>query len=291
MSERAYNFLTATLGHEGSVALRKACERVHDLGTVMFPRAVLAWLSFVAPHGYQGPIPGTDGFLRFSKSEDSEQGTGKEQYAGEVTWNGQTYTYTDASLYQIAAAVALAIGAKAKEVSAKLKPEELASLGKSVDVLVKAHAANEQLRKADLPGATARPKGQQGPAAPGAPVPPKVGGATAPRLPSPVGPAAPATPTPGAAGAKVPKLPGVGKKNPAPKLPALKVGKSELSNLCSMCGRGQFTGKKFTGCVCLRALAKSVTSTEKPDGVLLTFGNAWDREDIESLMNLLRGDE
>lgn len=294
MSQRAYDFLTATLGDSGSSALRKACERVPDLGTVMFPRAVMAWLNFIAPHGYEGAIPGTDGHLKFSKSEDREDG--KEQYAGEVEWNGQTYSYQDANLYQIAAAVALAIGAKAKEVNPRLKADDLAALGKSVDVLVKAHAANEQLRKADLPGMTAKPKVQQGPTAPGAPVAPKIGAATMPKPPAPVGPAAP-VPGATAAAPAAPKLPvllGMGKKNPAataPKLPSLKVGKSELNNLCSMCGERQFKGTKFAGCLCLRGLAKSVTSTEKPDGVLLSFGQSWDREDIESLMSLLRGDE
>lgn len=285
MAERVYDFLTATLGQEGSAALKKACDRVPDLGALMFPRAVMAWISFVAPRGYEGSIPGTDGFLKFSKTEDSAEST-KEQYAGEVTFNGNTYTYSNASLYQIAAAVALAIGAKAKEVNPKLKADELVSLGKSVDVLVKAHAANEQLRKADQTGATAKPKAQQGPVAPGAPQPPKVGGATLPKPPQPVGP----PDAPGAAVAKPPKLPGMGKKL-QPKLPALKVGKSELATPCSICGETQFSGNKFSGCVCLRALAKSVTSSEKPDGVLLTFGSTWDREDIESLMHLLRGDE
>lgn len=275
-SKTAYKFLASVLGSEGSEALEKACGRIPDLDTVLLPRSVLAWLNFLAPHGFEGKIPGTESTLKLQKDENG--------YAGEVVWNGNKYLYKDANLYKIAAAIALAIGAKAKEVNPEFKTDDLTILGKSIDMLVKTHAANEQLRKAEPPGRVAAGQKPLAPVPAGPPTSAKTGGSSVQAVPQPVS---------GQVDPKAIKLPGMGKKTvkPAIKLPSLKIGKSELSAVCNICGEGQFNQNTFIGCTCLKVLAKSVKTEVKPDGLLLSFSNKWTLDDIDSLRTLIYGDD
>ncbi len=146
------------------------------------------------------------------------------------------------------------------------------------------------LTKVESPGKAAAPKPPIGPVAPTPAKPPKIGGAT---LPKPVAPAPavgalgkPPGGLPGAAKTAKPKLPGM-----KPKLPSLKVAKSELGNVCLTCGQAQFSQNIFTGCLCLQDGAKFTKSESKPDGVLISFDPAgWCPEDIAALLMTIRGE-
>ena len=51
----------------------------------------------------------------------------------------------------------------------------------------------------------------------------------------------------------------------------LLVSNKESKTLCKMCGKPQFEKGEFKGCTCLKAMAKSVTCSEKNNTYLLTF--------------------
>ncbi len=272
MSPSELEYLSAILGSQGAQALEKAAQRSPQLVPALLPRAVLSWISLMAPLGFSGEIPGSSGtHLSFDAPLTKAEGEGAaQQYAGTVKVKDNTYKFKNASLYQLAAAVLLSLNANVS--TADLEDKELAKLGKSIDLLVKANFYGP-LAKADLPGAVAGPKAPLAPSGPTAPSAPKVGAGTpkAPSLPKPSNPG------------KI-KLPSLKLK-----LPGLKVGKSEMGNQCSICSKTHFKGNSFVGCNCLKDLAKSVTSETKPDGVILSFGNGWTQETFELLQGILNG--
>jgi hypothetical protein len=51
----------------------------------------------------------------------------------------------------------------------------------------------------------------------------------------------------------------------------LLISNKESKTLCKMCKKPQFEKGEFKGCTCLRALAKSVSCSDKNNGYLLTF--------------------
>jgi len=104
-------------------------------------------------------------------------------------------------------------------------------------------------------------------------------------------PAIPKPPPAKAPAAKVNKVPPL--KLKVPKLPGLSITKSEAATaVCAICGGRQFSNTggslSFSGCRCLRPLAKSVTVTNTPFGCNLSFGEEWDKEDILSLARILK---
>jgi len=61
----------------------------------------------------------------------------------------------------------------------------------------------------------------------------------------------------------------------------VKLSRSETSRHCPICAQLQFTGNKFTGCLCFRALSKSVKTLWHSDAsVTLQLGEGWDRETV-----------
>jgi len=116
------------------------------------------------------------------------------------------------------------------------------------------NAANPQFGKTELPGQTAKPQMQQGPLEAEAPK-------KQPKMQRP------------------PKL---------PKMPSLKVEKSEMTRTCPDCEGKYFDGNRFKGCTCYRDLAKSVTTTVFNDGVVLEFGPEFDRTEFMGLRKALK---
>jgi hypothetical protein len=57
--------------------------------------------------------------------------------------------------------------------------------------------------------------------------------------------------------------------------------------VCKSCKKAMFTKKEFTGCTCLKALAKSVTSQTVAAGVLLSFGRDLDADAIDTIAELI----
>lgn len=268
MDERKLNFLKAVLGEDGARALQKAAERSEDLGNAIVPRAILSWLGIVGRADYEGDVPGVDNtYLHFAKHESL--------YDGSIAIGDEVYTFDNASVYHVASAVAVSIGADLAPAQT-LRDADIARLGKSIDLLAKARAATEELLsrkmvKVDKPGNAAQPIGPASPEAPQATQPKP--GATTPGM----------TGTPiGGAGGK----PGKPSKPKLPK-PTLRIAKSQMNARCPMCAMRQFRNGAFTGCFCFRELSKSVRVLEKGEEVTLEFGAGWDADAIQTLVESL----
>jgi len=291
-SNRANSFLSQVIGPIGASALQKAMDRSPELRAALLPRVVLSWVGLVAPKGWDGAIPGIkDAKVRFETTVAKSEGM-EAVYAGELEVEDKKYRFQNASVYQLAAAVALAVGANPVKLKGKVKDSELVSLGKSIDTLVKAKVLQD-LMKADLPGTSAKPKAPVAATAPTAPLAPKVGAAPA-APPLPTLPTAPVTL--GGAKAVKPKIKPLFPKSkvaaPKPSAPTLAVGKSELDNKCALCGDKQFERHSdrhtFVGCKCLNSLAKHVKTVINPvtQGVILTL-KGWSEDDVEGLRAIL----
>lgn len=64
---------------------------------------------------------------------------------------------------------------------------------------------------------------------------------------------------------------------------SLHVTKSESESACQVCTAKQFRAGAFTGCMCFRALAKSVNVVSDASGYTLEFKSGWDAESIITL--------
>lgn len=150
MDSAKLSFLAAVLGDEGAQALSKAAARYEPLEDVLIPRAALSWLSITARTGYEGEIPGVPGsYLSFMKNE------GTDLFAGQLSVNGESHPFENASVLHIVAGVSVALNA---DVSAdhRLKDSDLVNLGRQVDLLTKAEFVGrfEDLRKTEPPKKT-----------------------------------------------------------------------------------------------------------------------------------------
>lgn len=68
---------------------------------------------------------------------------------------------------------------------------------------------------------------------------------------------------------------------------SVRINKSELYNKCDTCGEPEFREAKFTGCLCLRDLAKHETKViEHNDHYVIEFGKGWD-ENEDSISTIL----
>lgn len=169
-------------------------------------------------------------------------------YTGAVSVGDGLYTFADASLYHAAGAIALAVAGEPVEIPTLSQPAMI-RLGKAIDQLVKARAgAAPKAPKAQLPGKEAAPKGPEQAEEPQAPVQTQRA-----------------------------------QRRPRPKLPTLRVTKSEAATPCVSCGKPHFAGSRYVGCGCFVALAKSVKTEPHGDGYMLSFGGAWDADAIFAL--------
>lgn len=133
--------MAAALGTDGAQALRKAAERDPRLDQILIPRAIVGWLSFTTAHEYEGQIPGIENsYVQFQKSEDG--------FSGSVTFNEGVYSFENASVYHLAASIALALGVETGPLDAKVRDAVLVKLGKSIDTLVKAQVLTQELKNA-----------------------------------------------------------------------------------------------------------------------------------------------
>jgi hypothetical protein len=292
MHDRKVQLLVGILGQEGANALRKAVERSRELESVLVPRAILAWLGVAGRKDYAGNVPGVDGTeMRFIKSENG--------FTGSVKVDGRSIGFTEAGVFQLASAIAVAIGADQNPDD--IKDIDLFRLGKSIDMLAKAHILANNLTKANKvaegagkPDPGWKPTAPPKPSAPekqiGSPPPPTKSGALPPQMatqqqqPSKepvlkpefangVHPFANVKPTKTTA------------KNEKVKL---KVTKSEAKTPCSICGKTQFSNERFVGCLCFRDLAKYTTVIKSEKDFTITFKPEWDLESVEAFIETLR---
>jgi hypothetical protein len=280
VDQRKISFLQAVIGDDGARALTKATSASTDLEWAIFPRVVMSWLEVVSHGAYNSALPGTnDVKLTLRKGAD-------DAFFGSVNIGDELYAFRDTTLYHVAGAVAVALGA-APTNAPELRHPSLAKLGKSVDLLVRSRTLRKMQQKhaggakGNLPGTAAAPRAPQGPVGPVA---------VQPTQPSQVGTKvatamkpAKTNATPGATPSAAPKLPGV----KPPKKPTLKVGKSEAATRCGACGGSQFEASSYVGCLCFAELAKSVRTTVVGNCYLLEFGSGWDIESITTLAETL----
>jgi hypothetical protein len=258
-------FIEGVLGNDGAQALRKVAAISPVLENALLPRTIIAWLSINARGDFEGELPGvTNTYLSFKKYDQS--------YSGIVTIDDENYSFNNASLYHLAASIAVALGADGDQVDPALRNRDLVNLGKSIETLAKARVVVRELknRKAEPPGAQAAPQKQGAPQA---------------AMPGQKQPAQKQVPPPKPPGIKPPK----GPKTSIPKLPSLKMAMSEAGKKCGICGGTQFKGNAFTGCLCFRDLAKSVTVKTEGSNFVLDFGREWDRESLSVFLETVNG--
>lgn len=243
------------------------------LGPALLPRVILSWVRVAGRGTYTGEIPGIIGSnLSFCKSEAG--------FSGSIGINDQNYTFRDVGTSHLAASIAVSLGVD--QAIGDIRDMDLARLGKSVDLLVKANAVRQMRGEAGgkpIHGQTAKP------IKPDPQIEPALTQEAAPTEEKPelpagtVSAAKPATPIRPIKSPRV-GLPGVPRRS-------LKVTKSQAATLCELCEIPQFMGAEFVGCQCFRPLAKSVTVTETDGGYNIRLAADWDRESVLSLMESL----
>lgn len=265
-------FLASVLGQDGASALLKAASRSEELENALLPRTILAFLGIVARSDFEGEIPGIDNsYLEFKKNDKA--------YSGSITIGEEVYAFDQASLYHLAASIAVAIGADHERVDPSLRDLDIARLGKSIDLLAKARVVTNELLSKKTTQA------------------PKVGAAAHPI--APIGEDVPAPPQTGvqkkpeAYGGDVKAPAGVPKPPGAPKLPrvqksVLRVSKNQADLPCPVCSGLQFKLDTFVGCLCFQELSKGVKSLKNNDGYVLEFNADWGQDEILTLVESLR---
>ncbi len=101
-------------------------------------------------------------------------------------------------------------------------------------------------------------------------------------------PGAPEAPTPPSPQKKLPAGQGQKKQQQMQKR-ELRLREQDLQSRCQECGGLQFTGHRFRGCLCLRSLAKSVCVRQEKDDLWLEFGSALDADEIQVVIDSVRG--
>lgn len=271
MERRSQVFLESVLGADGAAALNRVVERSPEMAYALVPRGIMAWVG--AAPAYDGEIPGVaGGQLSFSKSEVG--------YDGSISVNGSRHDFEDHSISQVSALVAIALGVPAQPVPEDLRDIDLARLGKSIDLLARAHYAHAELAKKSPPGKfndlpeklkdkgysadkafaiawsqhNKEHKSERSPDCEHCAKMEKAqmgagGQAAAPIAPTAPEPPTAAAPTPSAKPAATP-----------PKIKqaqTVKLTRSEAGHVCRSCGGTQFRGERFVACICFRDLQKN----------------------------------
>lgn len=276
MTKAPTDFMEAVLGPDGTKALLKAAERSAAIGSALLPRTALAWVRAVS--SYEGELPGLPG-------TSITYGLDGEGFKGTISIGQELHKFEGASLFHLAASVAVAVDLNRAPVSDDLRDIDIEQLGKSIDCLADVRAkrmakaasdeddalsdedykkkhGKERLKKAGM----GRPAGAIAPVAPTAPTakaPPPTAAALKPKAPATAPESLPSAKTKGS---------------------SIKLTRSEASHRCSMCGSGQFDGKAFVGCLCLRSLAKAVTVQSNDDAGVVLKLTGWDRESVFTLL-------
>lgn len=278
-----FDFVKSVLGDQAAEVLDRAVKKSEDLGRVLVPRTILAWLNSCADT-FEGALPGTTNtYVKFVKTESG--------YCGSITIGQELYPLTNASVFEAVAAIASSLDL-APQSPPKVRNLDLEKLGKSIDLMAKTQRLKDEVAKAPKPCPHCKgnvrwesesrvafhlsegkmcqgvKKGENfGPAA----APEKL----RPEPPQQVSPEAPAPAKP-----RRPKPPKLG----SPKV--VHLDKSEASVPCTACGQMQFKEQEFRGCICLRELAKDAKVLEYGDRITLSLeSDEWDADAILTLFD------
>lgn len=283
-------FLIEVLGADAARALAKAASRSEYLSQMIVPRTILAMLEAVP--AFTGTIPGFDDCsLTYEKSEKG--------FTGNVTVGEDFYKFEAQSIFHVAGALSTAMGLDTLMFTTN-RNTELQRLGKSIDVMAKAHFVGQELEKAEKCEVCGGKGGKHNDRlvaglvikCRNAKLEKKAMGEGSGKNAGPVAPAAPVAPTANASPAstqqKLPKAP-ASAQLPKPPKPVtsstVKLTRSEKTRACPECGLRQFNSdNKFVGCLCFRALAKSVDVTDHGEYSELRLGEDWDRETLVTFL-------
>lgn len=261
MDGRKVRFLKAVLGEDGATALQKAALRSETLESLLIPRTVLAWLGLATRSEYRGQIPGVaNTYISFKKNEDG--------FDGEISVADEIYSFNKASLYHLAASVAVSMGADKEKASPDLRDIDLTRLGKSIDLLIKARAVTRELLNKRASKAAPKKKAVRQDLMDGQAALEKTLATDA--LPE----------------RSKKKLP---RSTNKPKI-SLKLSERQLESKCPVCACSQVSNGRFVGCMCFRTLSKSVKVEKEDKTFFLTFGSGWDRDVIEVFLQSLGND-
>ncbi len=277
MDSRKYAFLKAVLGEDGAASLKKASDRLGDLEGVVVPRAIMAWLGVVARGDYEGELPGVeDSYLDFAKNDN---GT----YSGSISIGEGVFPFHNATVFQLAASMAMALGSGEIQIDGNFKDVDLVRLGKSIDLLAKAKYVSvlDTLTKA-IPGPP------QAPTQAGAPTP-----ANPPTKQKDKGPKPPK--------GQMPKKPPIQAKAPKHIVPKSKVQLPKVKNRtfalpakamkneCQECGRTLIKNEQFTGCLCFSDMARYVKLAKHGNDYSISFldNKMVDEDAIAAILNTL----
>jgi hypothetical protein len=280
--------LASVLGEESAGLLIKTIDQTPILEHAIVPRTILAWLQ--ASPSFEGQV--LDGIdMAFEKSESG--------FTGAIGMGGESYAFEAANVFHVGASVAVALGMEELE-SEGLRTLDIERLGKTIDLMCKAHRVTVELEKADslspckeCGGVGSHPKTCQT-----ALKNPKVkkDEADAGDLDKAIGdsapPAAPTAAKPQKAGA--PKAATVAApKASIPKATStstMSLTRSEAATACSDCAGHQFVDDKFVGCICFEAIAKAVkVKSATGAGLVLELDRrALEQDDVDALADAFK---
>jgi hypothetical protein len=252
MHEIQCKFLEAVLGVNGAAIMSRLADSSEIIKTAAVPRTIMSWLGSM--EGYNDKLPGSEINLKLVKSESGFY----------VEFNG--IETEEASIEKAAAVIAVGLGVTSG--MSKFKDVDLAKLGKTIDLLVKAQKG--------LAG------GQGGGLAQGHH--PSVGsaGAVTGEMNASVGPIKPDAPD---------KAIPTNLKNLSNKAPKMALSEEESEKVCKVC-KGKQKDKKgqIKGCHCFTDLSGTLEVKKSESGYEVTFGVGWDDAAISIFTNRVKTD-
>lgn len=315
MASHVQNFMKSILGEDGQQAFEKMIKRAPSIGALLAPRTILGWISTASRINYEGELPGvSNSYVSLAKSGDGIHGA--------VAVDGVHHTFEGNDVLHVAAAISHALGVENIEIDPSMKNADISKLGKSIDLLVKArtiaHVAEEEMAKFALAptkmtehGAyhIVHTPGQQYPysihhSGTGEVVQSGISSLQNAQVIAKWHASRPIAKTelPGQAAAARAPLKQVPAQAPTAKQPVvnkppiqksarreLMVKHEEAEKTCSVCGQHLFKGHEFVGCMCFRALAKSVRTRETQGGFVLQLNRSdWDDDTLQTLISTFR---
>lgn len=309
------DFMKSILGEDGQQAFEKMIKREPGIGALLAPRTILGWISTVSGIHFEGEIPGvTNSYIALSKAEDGIHGA--------VAVAGIHHSFDGANILHVAAALSHALGVQNIEIDPGLKSTDISKLGKSIDLLVKArtiaHVAEEEMAKFALSPTKmtqhgdfhiVHTPGHQYPysiqhSTSGQVVQSGIANLKSAQVIAKWHASRPVMKTelPGQVAAarepikQVPAEAPMAKQPPTQKPPIQKSARRELmvkheetGKPCPTCGQQLFKSKEFVGCLCFRALAKSVQTREGAGGLVLQLNRSeWDDDTLQTLISTFR---
>lgn len=274
------NFLNSVLGLAATEALGRVTADHPVLRAAVFPHTVEVWLAKASGDGWNGELPGIEGsYFLLAKSEVG--------FNGILKVSGANVSFQNVVLGEIVKSFSLVMDSQESRCDELLKSEKVngvtvEKLHKSIERLVN----SEWLKKFDLPGLAAGPRGPEKANAPNPQtkqtgVKPKVLQAPKPQdtLENMKGPQR-GEPTVQKADKPADK-----------KTPSIKMSRAEMEQTCLTCGDVEFDGEKFVGCHCYKELAKSGDFKLKPtkDGNFrFTFGASWEPDEVLAILGVVK---